>query len=146
MSAHDFKLFGDAIAATRLETKFAGMKATSLLRLAIEDLFPGRIALVSSFGADSAVLLHMISGIDKAIPVVFVPAREQDYTATLVIKSNDLTNPTVEVVLKGKCLATAFHATKPKEVRGIAAPAPAGAAVASPGASPGPSPSGGTTP
>ena len=72
MSAHDVKLFGDAIAATRLETKFAGVKATSLLRLAIEDLFPGRIALVSSFGADSAVLLHMISGIDKSTPVVFV--------------------------------------------------------------------------
>jgi len=72
VSAHDVKLFGDAIAATRLETKFAGVKATSLLRLAIEDLFPGRIALVSSFGADSAVLLHMISGIDKSTPVVFV--------------------------------------------------------------------------
>ena len=72
MSAHDVKLFGDAIAATRLETKFAGVKATSLLRLAIDDLFPGRIALVSSFGADSAVLLHMISGIDKSTPVVFV--------------------------------------------------------------------------
>ncbi len=72
MSAHDVKLFGDAIAATRLEAKFALVKAKSLLRLAIEDLFPQRIALVSSFGADSAVLLHMISGIDKATPVVFV--------------------------------------------------------------------------
>jgi phosphoadenosine phosphosulfate reductase len=43
-----------------------------VLRLAIKDLFPGRIALVSSFGADSAVLLHMISQIDKTTPVVFV--------------------------------------------------------------------------
>jgi phosphoadenosine phosphosulfate reductase len=65
-------LFGDAIAASRLEGKFARLKASSLLRLAIEDLFPGRIALVSSFGADSAVLLHMIAEIDKATPVVFV--------------------------------------------------------------------------
>jgi len=72
MSAHDVKLFGDAVAASRLEGKFALVKATSLLRLAIEDLFPGRIALVSSFGADSAVLLHMIAGIDKRTPVVFV--------------------------------------------------------------------------
>ena len=72
MSAHDVKLFGDAIAASRLEGKFARVKASSLLRLAIEDLFPDRIALVSSFGADSAVLLHMISGIDKKTPVVFV--------------------------------------------------------------------------
>jgi phosphoadenosine phosphosulfate reductase len=96
MSAHDVKLFGDAIAATRLEAKFGGVKATSLLRLAIEDLFPGRIALVSSFGADSAVLLHMISGIDKATPVVFVDTGQHfpetlDYRDALVA-SLGLTN------------------------------------------------------
>jgi len=72
MSAHDVRLFGDAIAASRLEDRFAKVKASSLLRLAIEDLFPGRIALVSSFGADSVVLLHMVSQIDPTTPVVFV--------------------------------------------------------------------------
>ena len=72
MSAHDVKLFGDQIAASRMEGKFALLKAETLLRLAIKDLFPGRIALVSSFGAESAVLLHMVAQIDKATPVVFV--------------------------------------------------------------------------
>jgi len=72
MSAHDVRLFGDAIALSRLEDRFAKVKASSLLRLAIEDLFPGRIALVSSFGADSAVLLHMVAQIDPKTPVVFV--------------------------------------------------------------------------
>ena len=72
MSAHDVKLFGDQIAASRLESRFASVKATSLIRLAIEDLFPGRIALVSSFGADAAALLHMVSLVDKATPVIFV--------------------------------------------------------------------------
>jgi phosphoadenosine phosphosulfate reductase len=72
MSAHDIKLFGDAIAASRLETRFARLSAERLLSLAIHDLYPGKIALVSSFGADSVVLLHMISEIDKATPVVFV--------------------------------------------------------------------------
>ena len=72
MSAHDVRLFGDAIAASRLEDRFAKVKAGSLLRLAIEDLFPGRIALVSSFGADSAVLLHMVAQVDPKTPVVFV--------------------------------------------------------------------------
>ena len=38
MSAHDVRLFGDAIAASRLEDRFAKVKARSLLRLAIEDL------------------------------------------------------------------------------------------------------------
>jgi phosphoadenosine phosphosulfate reductase len=96
MSAHDVKLFGDAIAATRLEDKFAKVKASSLLRLAIEDLFPGRIALVSSFGADSAVLLHMVAGIDKATPVVFVDTG-QHFPETLayrdaLVESLGLTN------------------------------------------------------
>jgi phosphoadenosine phosphosulfate reductase len=72
MSAHDVRLFGDQIAASRLETRFAQLKASSLLRLAITDLYPGRIALVSSFGADAAALLHMVSEIDAATPVIFV--------------------------------------------------------------------------
>ena len=72
MSAHDVTLFGDQIAATRLSAKFVAVDSLKMLRLAIEDLFPGRIALVSSFGADSAVLLHMVSQIDAALPVVFV--------------------------------------------------------------------------
>ena len=72
MSLHDIALFGDQIAASRVAAKFSGIDARGLLRLAIEDLYQGRIALVSSFGADSAVLLHMVSTIDKATPVIFV--------------------------------------------------------------------------
>ena len=72
MSAHDVKLFGDQIAASRLESRFARLKASSLVRLAIEDLYPGRIALVSSFGADAAALLHIVAGVDKTTPVIFV--------------------------------------------------------------------------
>ena len=72
MSAHNVKLFGDAIAASRIEDRFARLEAASLLRLAIQDLYPGRIALVSSFGADSAALLHMAAKIDASTPVVFV--------------------------------------------------------------------------
>jgi len=34
--------------------------------------FPGKIALVSSFGTESAILLHMIAQIDKATPVIFL--------------------------------------------------------------------------
>ena len=72
MSAHDVKLFGDQIAASRLEARFASVKASSLLRLVIEDLYPGRVALVSSFGADAAALLHMVSRVDAKTPVIFV--------------------------------------------------------------------------
>jgi phosphoadenosine phosphosulfate reductase len=82
MSAHDVKLFGDQIAASRLEGRFARVKASSLVRLVVEDLYPGRVALVSSFGADAAVLLHMVSKIDKATPVIFVDTG-QHFSQTL---------------------------------------------------------------
>ncbi len=71
--AHDrAALFGDADVAARVATKLAALETTRFLRLVVEDIFPGRIALVSSFGADSAVMLHMIAGIDKALPVLFI--------------------------------------------------------------------------
>lgn len=34
--------------------------------------FAGRIAAVSSFGTESAVLLHMIAAVDRALPVIFL--------------------------------------------------------------------------
>lgn len=43
-----------------------------LLRTLIHERFAGRIALVSSFGAESAVLLHMVAAIDPALPVIFL--------------------------------------------------------------------------
>ena len=76
MSMPEIALFGDQIAASRIAAKFSGIDARALLRLAIEDLYHGKIALVSSFGADSAVLLHMVSTIDKATPVVFVDTQQ----------------------------------------------------------------------
>lgn len=45
--------------------------APEVLRSALAA-FPGRIALVSSFGTESAVLLHMAAAIDPSIPVVFL--------------------------------------------------------------------------
>ena len=43
---------------------------------AIEDAanrrFPGRVALVSSFGTESAVLLHMAARLDRALPILFI--------------------------------------------------------------------------
>ena len=72
MGVMDVSLFGDYTAASRVEERFVALDARALLRLSIQDLYPGRIALVSSFGADSAVLLHMVSTVDKATPVVFV--------------------------------------------------------------------------
>ncbi len=51
---------------------FQDLDGPALLGPLIRDIFPGRIALVSSFGAEAAVLLHMVAGIDTATPVIFL--------------------------------------------------------------------------
>lgn len=63
---------GDVDDAALLADRFEHASARTRLKAAIRDFFPGRIALVSSFGADSAVLLHMVAEIDPATPVIFV--------------------------------------------------------------------------
>ena len=61
-----------AAEAARLNERFGGLDAPALLSLAIGFLFPGRIALVSSFGAESAVLLALAAEVDPATPVIFL--------------------------------------------------------------------------
>ena len=59
-------------AAAAFEARFAGLETVEMLgRLFASPLFEA-IALVSSFGAESAVLLHMIAQIDKSVPLIFV--------------------------------------------------------------------------
>jgi phosphoadenosine phosphosulfate reductase len=60
------------ITARLLAERYRGADTRLLLAAMIGEEFPGRIALVSSFGAEAAVLLHMVSEIDPATPVVFV--------------------------------------------------------------------------
>lgn len=55
-----------------LNARYAHHSATAVLRHALTDPLVGRIALVSSFGAESVVLLHMLSVIDRSVPVVFL--------------------------------------------------------------------------
>lgn len=59
-------------AAAELERRYGGREPAALVELTLGDLFAGRIALVSSFGAESAVLLHMVARIDRHAPVIFV--------------------------------------------------------------------------
>ncbi len=49
-----------------------GKSARELLADAIGAEFRGRIALVSSFGAESAALLHLVAETDPATPVLFL--------------------------------------------------------------------------
>ena len=57
--------------AASLDAKLRDASPEAILETALTT-FPGRIALVSSFGSESAVLLHMLSGIDPSAPVLFL--------------------------------------------------------------------------
>lgn len=57
--------------AAELRRIHQGVEPAEVLAAALAH-FSGRIALVSSFGTESAVLLHLAAGIDPAVPVLFV--------------------------------------------------------------------------
>jgi phosphoadenosine phosphosulfate reductase len=58
--------------ARALSERYRGRDAATVLTAMIEEHFPGRIALQSSFGAEAAVLLKLVAAIDPATPVVFL--------------------------------------------------------------------------
>lgn len=79
---------GLAADAAILNARFGGAGASDAIRIAATELFPGRIAMVSSFGAESAVLLHILSTVDRSVPVIFLDtgrlfAETLEYRTTL---------------------------------------------------------------
>ena len=63
--------FGAADLA-RLSARHAGRSAQAMLGDLLTGELKGRVAVVSSFGAESAVLLHIVAEIDTSVPVIFV--------------------------------------------------------------------------
>jgi phosphoadenosine phosphosulfate reductase len=55
-----------------LNARLQGASTPELLQSIITGAYAGRVALVSSFGAESAALLHMAAEIDRDVPVIFV--------------------------------------------------------------------------
>lgn len=66
-----------------LNDRYRHHGAISVLEGALRDLPAARLALVSSFGAESVVLLHMVSVLDRNTPVLFIDTRML-FTETLV--------------------------------------------------------------
>ena len=58
--------------AIRLNNMFRGRDTSEMLDSVIRDQLAGDIALVSSFGAESAVLLHLVSQVSRDVPVLFL--------------------------------------------------------------------------
>ena len=58
--------------AAALNTRFEGVETPDWLTAVFEEHRVGRTTIVSSFGAESAVLLHLIAQIDPSVPVLFL--------------------------------------------------------------------------
>ncbi|MFM2409640.1 MAG: hypothetical protein RL481_468, partial [Pseudomonadota bacterium] len=58
--------------AIRLNHMFRGRDTVEMLEILLQENMLGDVAIVSSFGAESAVLLHLIASIDPNVPVLFL--------------------------------------------------------------------------
>ncbi|MFD1344574.1 phosphoadenylyl-sulfate reductase [Litorisediminicola beolgyonensis] len=58
-----------------LNARYRHHGATDVLRGALKDPEAGRIAMVSSFGAESVALLHLVAVVDRSTPVLFIDTR-----------------------------------------------------------------------
>lgn len=64
------------VEAAAMEARFAGVPTRAMLEELILGELRGRVAVVSSFGAESAVLLHLVATIDRDVPVIFVDTQK----------------------------------------------------------------------
>ncbi|MDH6230728.1 phosphoadenosine phosphosulfate reductase [Mesorhizobium soli] len=88
MAAKQRPLDAEAEAA-ELDGLYAEKSPLEIIEQAVRRHFVGEIAAVSSFGADSAVLLHMIATVDRSVPIVFLDTGKHfgetlDYRDTLI--------------------------------------------------------------
>ena len=56
----------------RLNRFYRGAETADVLRAVLCERIAGEVAVVSSFGAESAVLLHLVARVDPSLPVLFL--------------------------------------------------------------------------
>jgi phosphoadenosine phosphosulfate reductase len=56
----------------RLTARYAGVGTAAMLADLLAGELKGRVAAVSSFGSESAVLLDLVAAADKDVPVIFI--------------------------------------------------------------------------
>jgi phosphoadenosine phosphosulfate reductase len=88
--------------ADALNARFAGVDAATMLKQLFAEGSLGRVAVVSSFGTESAVLLHLVATADATVPVIFVDTLKMfpetlEYRETLVeglgLKNSSVVQP-----------------------------------------------------
>jgi phosphoadenosine phosphosulfate reductase len=55
-----------------LNQRYADASTTALMEAVLKTELPGQVSVVSSFGTESAVLLHHVAQVDPATPVIFI--------------------------------------------------------------------------
>ncbi|CAD7335488.1 phosphoadenylyl-sulfate reductase [Sphingomonadales bacterium 56] len=95
--------------ADALNARFDGVDALTMLKTVFAEGLAGKVAVVSSFGTESAVLLDLVARADKSVPVIFVDtlkmfAETLNYRDTLIsrmgfINSRSVT-PDADVLAK----------------------------------------------
>lgn len=104
-----------------LSARYAGQSPQDVLRGVIRNDFAGRVGLVSSFGTEAAVLLHMVAQIDPYVPVIFLDTWKHfpetlEYRDTLLRKLGLCNIQTVTPHPKGVAADDPYgrlHATNP---------------------------------
>jgi phosphoadenosine phosphosulfate reductase len=95
--------------ADALNARFEGVETLPMLRMLFAERLLGHVAVVSSFGTESAVLLHLVSRADRNVPVIFVDTLKMfpetlDYRDTLVdafgIRNSLVVTPDADVIAK----------------------------------------------
>lgn len=71
MNVHDVTLETSRDKADRLNRELCGQSAQAIIAAALNE-FGRRMTYVSSFGAESAVMLGLIAEVDPDIPVIFI--------------------------------------------------------------------------
>lgn len=70
------------ISLSRLLSFYSGAEPKALLHAMIKDEFAGEIAVLSSFGAYSSLLISLVAEVDNTIPVLFLET-EKHFPETL---------------------------------------------------------------
>ena len=58
--------------AQALEAALSGLDAQGTLKRCLSEIFPGESCIVSSFGTESAAILHMAADVAPDVPVLFI--------------------------------------------------------------------------
>ena len=76
------------VSLSRLQMFYGDLDALPLMRVVIRDEFKGQVALISSFGADAALMLSLVAEVDRNTPVLFLETQKHfpetlDYARSL---------------------------------------------------------------